>query len=105
MPTFSSTPSNRKRNVLDGELARLDFREVENVVDDAQQMLSGTLDLDEVIALPRRHLRFQGDLGQADNGIHRCADFVAHIGQKVGLEPGRLFGEFLRGLGLVVADM
>ena len=44
-------------DVLDGELAGLDLREIEDVVDDAEQMLAGLLDLAAVVALSRRRAR------------------------------------------------
>ena len=37
-------------------------------------------------------------MGQADDGIHRRADFVAHVGQELGLGRGSRFGSTL-GLG------
>ena len=52
--TLSSTFSSSKSTRLDGQLAGLDLREVEDVVDDAEQVLAGALDLREVVALLRR---------------------------------------------------
>ena len=43
-------------DVLDRQLAGLDLREVEDVVDDAEQVLAGALDLLDVVALARRQL-------------------------------------------------
>ncbi len=44
-------------------------------------------------------------MGHADHGIHRCADFVAHVGEEVGLCRGSHFGGrlclFRRALGLL----
>ncbi len=47
----------------------------------------------------------QGQLGHAENPVHRRADFVAHIRQKIALGPARrfgvLFGPQQRFLGLL----
>ena len=79
------------------ELAGFYFRKVEDVVDDSQQMLAGALNLLDVIGLLGRQLGFQGQVGHADDGVHRGADFVAHIGQEVGLGLRGGFGHFLGG--------
>src|SRR6185437_4494383 len=41
-----------ERNLLELELVRLDLREIENVVDDAEQRFARAVDLADVIALP-----------------------------------------------------
>src|SRR5690606_19218100 len=80
-------------DMLDRQLAGFDLREVENVVDDAEQVLARAFDLENVIALPGTEIRLQSKMGQADDGIHRCPDLVAHIGEEdalrfIGLERG-----------------
>ena len=82
-------------DALDFQLARLDFRDVEDIVDDAQQVLAGKADLFQVIALARLQVRFQGEIGHADHAIHRRADFMAHIGQELPLRQARFFGHLL----------
>ena len=47
-------------DVLDRQLAGLDLREIENVVDDAQQVLAGALDLPHVVALRGVEVGLQG---------------------------------------------
>ena len=80
-------------------LAGFDFREIEDVVDQFQQMLAGAADplqrLDHhfVAVLDRVFLQHLGD---ADNGIERGAKLVAHIGEKLALGFGRLHGDVAR---------
>ena len=67
---------------LDVELAGLDLGEVEDVVDDAEQRRAGVVDLADVVALLRRELGLEREVRQADDGVHRRADFVAHVRQE-----------------------
>ena len=86
--------------LFDGQLAGLNFREIQNIVDDAQQMLAGLLDLAHVVALAGGEFGGQRQVGQAHDGVHGGADFVAHVGQEIGLEQGGLHGGLLgRGQG------
>ena len=68
--------------MLELEPASLDLREVENVIDDAQQCLCGLphggerLPLHIINALPFQHLH------HAEHAVHRCADFVTHDGKE-----------------------
>ena len=82
-------------DALDFQLARLDFRDVEDIVDDAQQMLAGEADFFQVIALARFQVCFEGQIRHADHAIHRCADFMAHVGQELALRQAGLFGHLL----------
>ena len=49
-------------DVFDRQFAGLDLREIENVVDDAEQVLAGALDLLDVIALARGEVGLQGEV-------------------------------------------
>jgi hypothetical protein len=60
-------------------------REVQHVVHQAQQRLRGELDLVQVAALAQRQRRLFQQPRQADDGVHRRADFVAHVGQEFAL--------------------
>ena len=100
-------------------LAALDLGNVQDIVDQRQQVVAGGADLLQRV---RNHFRFtnmvSGDIGIADDGVHRRPDIVGHIGKKIVLclDPGlcrvlsvfflRLFG-FLQGLhhGLPVPDI
>ena len=72
-----------------------DLRVIEDVVDDAQQMLAGVLDLGQVIALLNGEVGAQRQVGHADNRIHRRADFMAHVGQEIRFRLGGGFGSLL----------
>ncbi|OEZ96019.1 hypothetical protein DUGA2_64000 [Duganella sp. HH101] len=77
--------------VFEHQLAGLHPREVQHIVDQAQQRLRGQLDLVQVAALARGQRRLFQQPRQADDGVHRRADFVAHIGQEFALGAvGRL---------------
>ena len=58
--------------------AGLDLGEIEDVIDDRQEFLAGTIDLADVILQSRLRVRAQGQVGEADDGVHRRAQFVAH---------------------------
>ena len=58
-----------------------------------EQRIGRALDQAEVLALPWRQLGIQGQLGHADDAVHRRADLVAHVGEKLALgSAGRLGG-------------
>jgi hypothetical protein len=92
---WSNTSSSRKSTCLHRQLAGLDLGKVEDVVDDAEQVLGGAMDLLDVVALlgGGRDLGLQREVRHADDGVHRRADFVAHVGQEVALGAGRLLGQ------------
>src|SRR6185437_9070293 len=77
-------------DILDRELARLDLGEVENVVDDAEQMLARTFDLENIVALTRGEVGLQREVRKPDYGVHRCPDLVAHVGKEDALGFARL---------------
>ena len=79
-----------KVDLLEIHFARFDFRKIENVVNDPQQVLGRAVDLVDIVFLLRREIGLQGQVRHTDNGIHRRADFVTHIGQKIGFGLGRL---------------
>ena len=69
-------------NLLQIQFAGLDLAEVQDVVEDPQQVGGGAADLAQVVLLLGRELGAQGQRGQADDGVHRRADLVAHVGQE-----------------------
>ena len=88
-----SRKSNARRRV---ELARLDLREIENVVDDRQQRLGRLTDC----ARSSRRCRSvefgsQQQFGHADDAVHGRANFVAHVGEEFAFSLARLFGRLL----------
>ena len=72
-----------KRYVLQREFASFNLGDIQDVVNDRQQVLSSLLDLDSVVGLARVQPGLAHQVGHADDGVHRRADFVAHVGQKV----------------------
>ena len=85
----------QERLALHHQLARLDLGEVQDVVDDAQQVLARLLDLAHVVVLARAQARLERQMRHADDRVHRRADLVAHVGQEVGLERGGFLGQLL----------
>ena len=45
----------------------------------------------QIVALLRLQLRFERQLGHADDGVHRRANLVAHVGQELALRASRFF--------------
>ncbi|MNE25629.1 hypothetical protein D3C80_1189630 [compost metagenome] len=77
-------------DLLQIHLAGLDLREIENVVDDAEQVLRRAMHLFDVVALATIQLCTQRQMAHADDGVHRGTDLVAHIGEEGALGLGRL---------------
>ena len=82
------------RDQIDGpleepELPQLDLRDVEDVVDDAEEMRAGLVDIARVAHVLQRaeraqHLRGH-HLREADDGVERRAELVAHVGEELRL--------------------
>ncbi len=64
--------------------ARLDFRHVENVVDEQQQRVGAGADGLQVLPVLRFAQIALQQFAEAENGVHRRADFVAHVGEEDG---------------------
>ena len=84
---------------LSSKPRRLGLREVENVVDDVQQMGAAAVDVGGILPVA---LIAQGaielvpqDLGKADDGVERRAQFVAHIGEEFRFRPVGALRQFL----------
>ena len=74
------------RLFLDLHLSALDTAHIQHIVDEGEQMLAGSRDLFQVV----QHLFLiinmgRRQRGEADNGVHRGADVVAHVEQKLPL--------------------
>ena len=70
------------RLLLELELARLDLRVVEDVVDHVEQRVSARADHLGELALLGGQLRPEEEAGHADHGVHRRPDLVAHRGEE-----------------------
>ena len=80
----------------DLEIAGLDLRHVENAVDDRQEMMAGAVDQVGIFLPPlgadhQRALLHQ-HFGEADDGVERRAQFVAHGREEAALCGVRPFG-------------
>ena len=99
----------RERLRRDFEIAGLHLGHVENAVDHRQQMLAGIVDQLRIFLAARRvehHRVFLHDhLGEADDGVQRRAQFVAHGGEEAGLGRVRLFGGGARQLERLLLDL
>ena len=68
------------------QLAGVDARQIENLVDHVQKMLAALANETDIFGLPR--LERPGNpvlqhLGEAEDRIERCAQLVAHIGEEL----------------------
>jgi hypothetical protein len=67
----------------------LDAREVEDLVDQVEQMLAGTVDVADIFLvagiLDRAEHLARHHLGEAQNCIERRSQFMAHRGKETGL--------------------
>ena len=84
-----------ERHFFEVQLARLDFRNIENIVDDSEQIAPRVANFRDVIALLVVEIRFQSEAAETDNRIHRCPNFVAHIGEEQGFRRARSLRNFL----------
>ena len=79
-----------ERVVFQLQFAGFDLGEVEDVVDDGQQRVGAAAGGLDIIALLVGQLGVQQQRGHADDAVHGRADFVAHVGQELGLGEGGL---------------
>ena len=78
--------------------ARLDLREIEHVIDHVEQMMAGRVDLRRIFDVVRADLaeRLVADqLREANDGIQRRAQLVAHVGEEFRLGAARRLRTFL----------
>ena len=84
----------------DVHLAGLDLRQVEDVVDQAEQVLAGAADLVEVgleHVLPQLRGLLEQHLAVADDRVQRRPELVAHVGEEGRLRLARPHGLVARG--------
>src|SRR5713101_6946183 len=78
------------------DLAGFELRDVEDVADDAEQVLGAGADVAGIAGIAGAAERTQDlvghDLGEADDGVQGRAQLVAHIGQELGLAAARQLG-------------
>ena len=79
----------QERLVVDLRLTRLDFRVIENVVDDFHQRGATLRNRIGKVTFAWSQIRIAEQLGHTDDTIHRRTNFVAHIGQEFRLRDLR----------------
>ncbi len=79
--------------VLDLKPVSLDLGEIEHVVDDGEEVVAALADGFHALALLGIERGGAEEGGHADDGIHRCANLVAHRGEKLGLGARGLLGD------------
>ena len=78
------------------QLAGLDLRQIENVVDEIEQVVGGSGDLGQPVGVAHVGDLAAEQVGEADDGVHRGADFVTHVGQKLALAAAGRLGRLHR---------
>ena len=82
-------------------LARFNLRVVEDVVDEREEIVGGSVRGHEVGALLRGECGVEGQLGHADDGVHRRANLVADVRHELALGFARSLRLLVRPLQLV----
>ena len=93
---------------IEADAAGFDLRHVEDVVDDVEQVLPALVDVAAVFlvlvgAERPEHPGFH-DLGEADDGVERRAQLMAHVGEEFGLGLVGFFGAGLF-LGIFLGEL
>ncbi len=77
-------------------LARLDAAEVEQFIDEVEEVLAGAVNVAGIFLVLRHAVRPEQfglqHFGEADDGIERCAQLVAHRGEELRLGDVGLLG-------------
>jgi hypothetical protein len=81
-----------QRDMFEPDALVVELGGVEHVVDDPQQGLAGHFDLVDQIGLRGIERGVAQQVGDADHGVERGADLVAHVGEELGLGAHRAFG-------------
>ena len=81
-------------------MAGFEFGNVENVVNHLHQRPGGITHPGGAFTLAIIQPGLQENVGHADDAVHRCPDFMCHIGQEAGFGPIGVFRLFPRCLGL-----
>ena len=94
----------RNRFLIELVAAGLDARQIENLVDQAEQMHAGIMDIGGIFLVSRHRVLAEDfrlhHFGEAEDGVERRAQFVAHLREEARL---RDVGGF-RALARLVGD-
>ncbi len=80
------------RRMIDRDLPRFRLGEIEDVVEQQHQRSARAHDHLGVAALFGIKLALQHQFGKSEDAVHRGTDFVAHIGEELGLRVGCILG-------------
>ncbi|MFI3221797.1 MAG: hypothetical protein QX191_02050, partial [Methylococcaceae bacterium] len=72
-----------KRPLFNAELARFNFGNIKNVINDGQQVFACVGDMGKVSPGYASPSVTKAYLSQANDSIKRCSDFMAHVSQKL----------------------
>lgn len=92
-------------HTVEYQLAGFNLREIEDLVDDAQQVIGGLFDGAQVIQLARRQFAFLQQVGKTEDTVERRADLMAHVGQELRLDAAGLQGLLACQVQLDVLDL
>ena len=87
---------NAKRLRVQGELARFNLGQIQNVIQQAQQRACRAFGFADVVDLLGVEWGVLQQRRHAQNGVHGRPDFMAHIGQKATLGQHGFFRQFPR---------
>src|ERR1700685_4445282 len=74
-----------KVQILEDDLPRLNFGEVQDVVDQSQKRPSAAMSHSGITPLLGSELGFQEQLNHPQNAVDRRTNFMAHVGHKAAL--------------------
>ncbi len=85
----------RKVRFLESQPAHFDLRQVENIVHDPEEVLRSVVDLVQLGALLGVRDLLLEQVVEADDGVHRSAYLVTHVGEEGALGAACRLGGFL----------
>ena len=86
---------------LQHHFACLDFGQIENIVNHLKQVLSAGVDVVDALLLfgvDASDEFIPEDFGEPDDGVQRCAEFVAHVCKEIALRTAGILRRILRAL-------
>ena len=92
MQHFTHQIGNIEGPWVEHDLSRFDFRIVQDVVDQGEQIGPGGLNHFQVAPLFLGQVGIERQVGHADDAVHRRTNFVTHVGQELALGTVGVFG-------------
>ena len=75
------------------DITALDAADIQHIIDERKQMLRAFSDLLQTDSCLRLQILLHGNVGKADDGIHRGSDIMGHIIQESGLRKVCMLGD------------